>query len=124
MAANQDAGEFFLSERTRGGVGEYTETEVITISYLSDLVPGETAFIYKVSEGDLCARLCELGFVSGTRVECVATAPLGGPCAYLVRGALIALRRDDAGLVDVQRIPSASIKRPVGHRWKGSVKWD
>lgn len=103
---------------------EYTEREVITISYLSDLVPGETAFIYKVSNGDMCARLCELGFVSGTQVECVAAAPLGGPCAYLVRGSLIALRREDARRVDVQRMPSASLKNTSASMRKGSAKWD
>ncbi|MBQ2766012.1 MAG: ferrous iron transport protein A [Clostridia bacterium] len=70
--------------------------------YLSDMQPGETAFIYNVDRYEMRNRLYDLGFVCGTRVECVAAAPLDGPCAYLVRGALIALRRGDAGYVKLK----------------------
>ncbi len=69
--------------------------------YLSDMQPGETAFIYNVDRYEMRNRLYDLGFVCGTRVECVATAALSGPCAYLVRGALIALRRGDAGHIKI-----------------------
>ena len=78
------------------------------ISYLSDLVPGETAFINNIDGGELCRRLYDLGFVCGTKVDCIAKAPFGGPGAYLVRGAVIALRCADARTVNVQRIPAQS----------------
>ena len=86
----------------------YADSEVIAISYLSDLTPGETAFIYTVSDSPLRERLYELGFVGGTRVECVARAAFGGPSAYLVRGSVIALRKCDARAVGVHRMPAAS----------------
>ncbi len=60
---------------------------------LSELTPGETAYL---SLTPRVGRLAELGFIAGTRIECVAKAPLGDPIAYLVRGAVIALRRSDA----------------------------
>ena len=41
-------------------------------------------------------RMLDLGFVKGTAVECVGKAPSGDPAAYLVRGATIALRKEDA----------------------------
>ena len=78
---------------------------MITISYLSDLMPGQTAYVYDISKTDIRRRLCELGFVAGTKVKCVAASSLGGPLAYLVRGTLIALRRSDADCIRVQVSP-------------------
>ena len=67
---------------------------------LTDLHPGQAARVTALDpRGELTARLAELGFLPGTRVVCVARAPLGDPTAYLVRGAVIALRgRDAAGV--------------------------
>ncbi len=69
---------------------------------LSALAVGEGADIVCV-EGDMSRRLTQLGFTPGTRVACELTAPVGDPAAYRVRGALIALRRRDAGQVRVRR---------------------
>lgn len=41
-------------------------------------------------------RLMELGLVSGTRIERVGQAPLGDPLTFRVRGAVLAIRADDA----------------------------
>ena len=67
---------------------------------LTDLRPCQAARVTALDpRGELTARLAELGFLPGTRVVCVARAPLGDPTAYLVRGAVIALRgRDAAGV--------------------------
>ena len=48
-------------------------------------------------------RLTDLGLVRGTRVTCMARSPAGDPCAYLIRGALIALRRADAAGIQLER---------------------
>ena len=48
-------------------------------------------------------RLTDLGLVRGTRVTCILRSPAGDPCAYLIRGALIALRRADADGVSLER---------------------
>ena len=69
---------------------------------LSEILPGDTAIIYSVEQSELQHRMYDLGFVPGTRVECIAAAPLGGPSAYLVRGAVIALRGDDAKLIKIK----------------------
>ena len=69
---------------------------------LSALAVGEGADIVRV-EGNMSRRLAQLGFTPGTRVACELTAPAGDPAAYRVRGALIALRRRDAGQVRVWR---------------------
>ena len=39
-------------------------------------------------------RLLDLGVVDGTEIHPLYTSPFGNPAAYLVRGAVIALRRD------------------------------
>ena len=44
-------------------------------------------------------RFLDIGLVEHTQVECVGKSPLGDPRAYLIRGAVIALRaRDAAGI--------------------------
>ena len=41
-------------------------------------------------------RLLDLGLTPGTRIACLYEAPSGNPRAYLIRGAVIALRNQDA----------------------------
>ena len=43
------------------------------------------------------SRLLDTGLIPGTRVTCTAVSPAGDPAAYLIRGAVIALRGRDAG---------------------------
>lgn len=53
-------------------------------------------------ESSLRRRLLDLGLTCGTRVECLFRSPMGDPTAYLVRGAVVALRETDAGAVVVR----------------------
>ena len=71
---------------------------------LSALPEGESAYVTQVRAGPaMDRRLLDLGLVRGTRVTCVLKSPAGDPCAYLIRGALIALRRADADGVALER---------------------
>ena len=71
---------------------------------LSTLREGESAYVTEVSAGPaMDRRLTDLGLVRGTRVTCVLKSPAGDPCAYLIRGALIALRRTDAAGIPLER---------------------
>ena len=71
---------------------------------LSALREGESAYVTQVSASPAMERrLTDLGLVRGTRVTCVLRSPAGNPCAYLIRGALIALRRADADGVALER---------------------
>ena len=64
---------------------------------LSDMEKGDRIMIKKLkTTGDLRKRLMDIGFVPGTNVECVRISPFGDPKAYYVRGAVIALRKEDA----------------------------
>ena len=65
--------------------------------WLDELRPGQTGAVRSLSgEEHLRRRLQDLGFIPGTRVACLRRSPLGDPAAYLVRGAVIALRCTDA----------------------------
>lgn len=46
-------------------------------------------------------RLMDLGILPGTRIEVEMKSPLGDPVAYRVRGAVIALRREQSSLIHI-----------------------
>ena len=62
-------------------------------------------------------RLMDMGLIPGTRVTCVAASPAGDPSAYLIRGAVVALRARDAAGIRVE--PAADFARSAGEepRW-------
>jgi DtxR family Mn-dependent transcriptional regulator len=53
-------------------------------------------------------RLLDLGFVSGSVVEANLVSPAGDPTAYLVRGALVALRREQARFIRIEPAPGVA----------------
>lgn len=54
-----------------------------------------------LAEGRMRRRLADLGLIPGSEVTCLGRSPLGDPSAYLIRGAVIAIRRRDAMEVSV-----------------------
>jgi ferrous iron transport protein A len=40
-------------------------------------------------------RMLDIGLAPGTEVECLGRSPAGDPSAYLIRGAVIAIRASD-----------------------------
>lgn len=71
---------------------------------LSALPLGESAYVTQVcARPAMAQRLTDLGLIPGTRVTCLARSPAGDPSAYLIRGALIALRRADADGIRLAR---------------------
>jgi ferrous iron transport protein A len=70
---------------------------------LSSLGPGAVAEVVLVDpELALGRRLLDLGFVPGTPVRVLRTAPLGDPTAYEVRGTQLCLRRGEAQQIFVR----------------------
>lgn len=70
---------------------------------LDQLAPGQTGCVVAVrADGTMRRRLLDLGFVPGAAIETIRHSPLGDPTAYLVKGALIALRHRDAALVEME----------------------
>lgn len=70
---------------------------------LLDIPCGQSAIVDKVrADGLIGARLLDLGFAKGRRVECLFASPLGDPRAYRVLGTVIALRAKDAQRVEAK----------------------
>lgn len=81
---------------------------------LCGLGVGASARVAEVAgERAMRRRLMDMGLIPGTRVTCVAASPAGDPSAYLIRGAVVALRgRDAAGI----RVEPADAFCPVSER--------
>lgn len=63
---------------------------------MCDIDLGQKAQIKGLSAtGDMQRRLLDIGLTENTAVECVGRSPLGDPTAFLIRGAVIALRQED-----------------------------
>lgn len=72
---------------------------------LSDINVGQKAIIKKVaSDENIKRRLLDIGLVEGTCVECVLKSLLNDPLAYLIRGAVIAIRKDDSKNIMVELV--------------------
>jgi ferrous iron transport protein A len=77
---------------------------------LNELQPGQQAIVRVLtSEGLERRRLMDLGLLPGTLVEVELTSPLGDPTAYLVRGALVALRKEQAARIQVEIVTEESL---------------
>ena len=74
-------------------------------SVLYDLKPGQEAIVQSLEvSGSLRRRLLDIGLVENTLVRCLGRSILGDPTAYLIRGAVIALRACDSRRVRVRPV--------------------
>ncbi|MBQ8787803.1 MAG: ferrous iron transport protein A [Oscillospiraceae bacterium] len=70
---------------------------------LSDMSEGATAKVAALlAEGGIRRRLRDIGLIEGTSIRCLNRGPSGDPAAYLIRGAVIALRREDSSKVIIE----------------------
>lgn len=70
---------------------------------LWNLDRGQTARVLSVGvSGAMRRRLQDVGLAPGASVTCVNRGMWGGPVALLVRGAVIALRQEDADLLTAE----------------------
>lgn len=85
-------------------IGTAAEEKTVMGGCLAGIKPGEGAYVSRLNVGGaLRRRLLDLGLVQGTWVECVGRSPVGDPAAYLIRGAVIALRAADSAKILVRR---------------------
>lgn len=63
---------------------------------LNDIKPGEHAVVHSLNTtGSMRRRLLDIGLVANTDVSCIGRSPSGDPSAFLIRGAVIAIRSED-----------------------------
>ena len=71
--------------------------------HLHNVPIGEKAKVIElISEGILRRRMLDLGLIEGTVVEALRKSPSGDPTAYYIRGAVIALRSEEATQIIVE----------------------
>ncbi len=78
---------------------------------LSVLKPGEAGRVAALSprlRGAERRRMLDLGLLPGTEVRAELVSPSGDPTAYRVRGTLIALRREQARLIQIEKLPEVN----------------
>jgi len=69
---------------------------------LNDLQCGQSGLVSGVHGGGaMRQRLLDLGILPGTQVERVLNSPAGDPACYRIRGAMIALRGQDATQITI-----------------------
>ena len=67
---------------------------------MSALDEGQTARVTEVGiTGSMRRRLMDMGLTPGAKVICLHRSPAGDPVAYFIRGAVIALRKEDTGKI-------------------------
>ncbi len=78
--------------------------DIHSIQTLDRLRPGESATVVDMEVGgSMRRRFLDIGLIPNTRVECVGRSPAGDPSAYLICGALIAIRARDCRGIRVSR---------------------
>lgn len=70
---------------------------------LKDIQPGEKANVKRLcATGAMRRRFLDIGLIENTEVECLGRSPGGDPSAYLIRGAVIAIRSEDCSSILIQ----------------------
>lgn len=71
---------------------------------LSEIDVGEKVVVCKINSSEkISRRLYDIGIIKDTVIECVGRSPLKDPSAYLIRGAVIALRSEDSENIIVRK---------------------
>lgn len=69
---------------------------------LDKLQTTKTACINKINmAGNFRRRLLDLGFITGSKITALYKSPSGNLTAYLIKGAVIAIRDEDAKNIEI-----------------------
>jgi len=83
---------------------------------MASLQPGEVGTVVGISaacRGVERRRLMDLGIIPGTTVKAELQGPSGDPTGYRIRGAVIALRRQQAERIQIERAAGAAEQEAV-----------
>ena len=70
---------------------------------LRDIEPGETVKVVAIhGNGPIKRRIMDMGLTKHAEVYVRKVAPLGDPVQVTVRGYELSLRKEDAGMVEVE----------------------
>ncbi|MCI6989510.1 MAG: ferrous iron transport protein A [Campylobacter sp.] len=70
---------------------------------LNDIKSGKSCKIKAINATDILGqRLLDMGFIEGTSITVMRQAPLKDPIELKIHGYLVALRRNEAKLIEVE----------------------
>lgn len=73
------------------------------IKPLCKTLKNEISYVKKLYANDKdLRRFFDLGIIKNTKIETLMKSPSGDPTAYLIRGAVMALRKEDAEKIFVK----------------------
>jgi DtxR family Mn-dependent transcriptional regulator len=95
-----------------------------TLTSLNEGEAGVVVGISKNCRGIQRRRLMDLGIVPGTVISAELKSASGNPTAYNIRGAMIALRKDQASLVHIRRLDKLdlSVEKPGNGKLSRAVE--
>ncbi len=86
--------------------------ELSSAGTLAALRPGQQGQVVAISprcRGAERRRMMDLGILPGATIAAELVSPSGDPTAYRIRGAMIALRREQAQLINIQRMTETTV---------------
>ena len=81
----------------------------------------EGTVINLYAKDNLRRRFLDLGLVAGTKLKPIFISPSGDPRAYEFRSSLIAIRKDDARLLEIELWGNLSVEYAFGEPAFGDV---
>lgn len=75
---------------------------------LADISKGKCAVVKQLRSDDLRVKLMEMGIMEGKELYIVHVAPFGDPIAVDLDGCTLALRLEEAELIDVEERSTGS----------------
>lgn len=74
-----------------------------TLTTLDKIHIGDKCIVKSLnSDGSIRRRLLDLGLIIDTELEALQQSPSGDPVAYLIRGAVIAIRSEESSKIIVE----------------------
>ena len=71
---------------------------------LKEANPGMKLQVLSIGDSPLKQRLMSMGLIPGTEIKVLRSAPFGDPIAIGLRAYNLAMRRDDAALIEVKQV--------------------
>ncbi len=81
-----------------------SNVEKVTTLPMSELQKGESGIVIEINtKGLMRQRLMEMGLTRGVEVKFLRKGAFGDPTSYLIRGTVIALRKEEASEIKVKK---------------------
>ena len=72
---------------------------------INNLKPSQRGVIINIALPEqMKRRMFDLGLIEGTEIECTASAVLGEPKAYLIRGSVFAIRKEEGKKIFIREV--------------------